>query len=95
MSDLVKLLDQGRALREAARRTRSVAQQLSRADDRVRVIRCALRIERQAVCLEQLADCLSGIESNGATPGNAATVPDVAGPEQGALKPNAAIALPD
>lgn len=82
---------------EAARRTRSVAEQLSGAGDRQCVICCALRVEQQAVRLEQLADWLSDTESKGGTPRRVATVADIAGPElpQGAVDRLPRPRLPD
>jgi len=68
MSDPVKLLDQARALRDAARRTHAIARQLSGDADRRRVIRCARIVDRQAVRLERLAEWFSGTESKAGPP---------------------------
>ena len=55
MSDQVKLLKQARTMRTVARQSRSVAQQLSRANYRQFVLRYADMVELQADGLERLA----------------------------------------
>jgi hypothetical protein len=55
MSDQVKLLKQARTMRNVARQSRSVAQQLSEASYRQVVLRYAEIVELQADGLERLA----------------------------------------
>ena len=55
MSDQVKLLKQARTMRNVARQSRSVAQQLSKANYRQFVLRYADMVELQADGLERLA----------------------------------------